>query len=35
MGTSILVGNSETEIWENDYGEHLVTPRGGRDVEDF
>lgn len=35
MGTSILVGNSETAVWENDYGEHLVTPRGGRDVEDF
>ena len=35
MGTSILVGNHETEVWENDYGEHLVTPRGGRDVDDF
>ncbi|WP_435180991.1 precorrin-3B C(17)-methyltransferase [Halorussus sp. AFM4] len=35
MGTSILVGNHETTVWENDHGEHLVTPRGGRDVEDF
>jgi precorrin-3B C17-methyltransferase len=35
MGTSIIVGTSETSVWENDYGEHLVTPRGGRDVEDF
>jgi precorrin-3B C17-methyltransferase len=35
MGTSILVGNSETAVWENDHGEHLVTPRGGRDVDDF
>jgi Precorrin-3B methylase len=35
MGASILVGNHETEVWENDYREFLVTPRGGRDVEDF
>jgi precorrin-3B C17-methyltransferase len=35
MGTSILVGNHETEVWENDYREFLVTPRGGRDVDDF
>jgi precorrin-3B C17-methyltransferase len=35
MGTSILVGNSETKVWENDHREFLVTPRGGRDVEDF
>jgi precorrin-3B C17-methyltransferase len=35
MGTSILIGNHETAVWENDHGEHLVTPRGGRDVEDF
>ncbi|MFB6301537.1 MAG: precorrin-3B C(17)-methyltransferase [Haloferacaceae archaeon] len=35
MGTSILVGTHETEVWENDHGRHLVTPRGGRDVEDF
>jgi precorrin-3B C17-methyltransferase len=35
MGTSILVGNHETEVWENDHGEYLVTPRGGREVEDF
>ncbi|MEF8782104.1 MAG: SAM-dependent methyltransferase [Haloarculaceae archaeon] len=35
MGTSILVGTHETEVWENDYRDFLVTPRGGRDVEDF
>jgi precorrin-3B C17-methyltransferase len=35
MGTSILVGNAETELRENDHREFLVTPRGGRDVEDF
>jgi precorrin-3B C17-methyltransferase len=35
MGTSILVGNHETEVWENDHREFLVTPRGGRDVDDF
>ncbi|MFB6250822.1 MAG: precorrin-3B C(17)-methyltransferase [Halobellus sp.] len=35
MGTSILIGNHETAVWENDYGNHLVTPRGGRDVDDF
>ncbi|MFC7058479.1 precorrin-3B C(17)-methyltransferase [Halovenus salina] len=35
MGTSILVGNHETEVWANDYREFLVTPRGGRDVDDF
>jgi len=35
MGTSILVGTHETEVWTNDYRDHLVTPRGGRDVEDF
>jgi len=35
MGTSIIVGTSETHVWENDHGKHLVTPRGGRDVEDF
>ena len=35
MGTSLIVGNHETEVWENDYGEFLVTPRGGRDVDDF
>ncbi|MBX0324253.1 cobalt-precorrin-2 C(20)-methyltransferase [Halomicroarcula sp. F13] len=35
MGSSILVGTHETEVWENDYREFLVTPRGGRDVEDF
>ena len=35
MGTSIVVGTAETEVWENDHEEYLVTPRGGRDVEDF
>jgi precorrin-3B C17-methyltransferase len=35
MGTSILVGNHETATWSNDYETYLVTPRGGRDVEDF
>ncbi|MGZ0747597.1 precorrin-3B C(17)-methyltransferase [Haloparvum sp. AD34] len=35
MGTSLIVGNHETETWENDHGEFLVTPRGGRDVDDF
>ena len=35
MGTSILIGNHETAVWENRYKKHLVTPRGGRDVDDF
>ncbi|MFB6083295.1 MAG: precorrin-3B C(17)-methyltransferase [Halorientalis sp.] len=35
MGSSILIGTAETEVWENDHREFLVTPRGGRDVEDF
>jgi precorrin-3B C17-methyltransferase len=35
MGTSILIGNHETAVWENEYRKHLVTPRGGRDVDDF
>ena len=35
MGSSIVVGTHESEVWGNDYGEFLVTPRGGRDVEDF
>ena len=35
MGTSILVGTHETNVWENDHRQYLVTPRGGRDVEDF
>jgi len=35
MGTSILVGTHETEVWRNDYRPYLVTPRGGRDVDDF
>ncbi|MFB6293942.1 MAG: cobalt-precorrin-2 C(20)-methyltransferase, partial [Halonotius sp.] len=35
MGTSLIIGNHETETWSNDYRKFLVTPRGGRDVEDF
>jgi len=35
MGSSILIGNHETEVWANDHREFLVTPRGGRDVDDF
>jgi len=35
MGTSLIIGNHETETWANDYRTFLVTPRGGRDVEDF
>jgi precorrin-3B C17-methyltransferase len=35
MGSSIVVGTHETEHWANDYREFLVTPRGGRDVDDF
>ncbi|MEF8856936.1 MAG: cobalt-precorrin-2 C(20)-methyltransferase, partial [Haloplanus sp.] len=35
MGTSILIGNHETTVWENDHGNYLVTPRGGRDVDNF
>ncbi|MFB6091696.1 MAG: precorrin-3B C(17)-methyltransferase [Haloquadratum sp.] len=35
MGTSILIGTHETDAWRNDYETHLVTPRGGRDVDDF
>ncbi len=35
MGTSIIVGTAETRVWENDYRSYLVTPRGGRDVENF
>ena len=35
MGTSILVGTAQSHEWTNDYGEYLVTPRGGREVEDF
>ncbi|NHN47815.1 cobalt-precorrin-2 C(20)-methyltransferase [Halostella sp. JP-L12] len=35
MGTSLVIGNHETEVWSNDYERFLVTPRGGRDVDDF
>jgi len=35
MGTSLIVGNHETKVWRNDFREFLVTPRGGRDVDDF
>ncbi|WP_247731014.1 precorrin-3B C(17)-methyltransferase [Halovivax limisalsi] len=35
MGTSLIIGTHETETWRNDDRTYLVTPRGGRDVEDF
>ncbi|AEH37552.1 precorrin-3B C(17)-methyltransferase [Halopiger xanaduensis] len=35
MGTSLIIGNHETETWHNDDRTYLVTPRGGRDVDDF
>ncbi|WP_230198523.1 precorrin-3B C(17)-methyltransferase [Halopiger goleimassiliensis] len=35
MGTSLIIGNHETETWCNDDRTYLVTPRGGRDVDDF
>ena len=35
MGTSILVGTADSHEWTNDYENYLVTPRGGREVEDF
>ena len=35
MGTSLIIGTHETETFENDHGSFLVTPRGGRDVDDF
>ena len=35
MGTSLVIGNHDTEVWRNDYEQFLVTPRGGRDVDDF
>ena len=35
MGTALVVGTHETETWANDYDEFLVTPRGGRDIDDF
>ena len=35
MGTSLIIGNHETTTWRNDDRTYLVTPRGGRDVEDF
>jgi len=35
MGTSILIGTHETTVWENRERAYLVTPRGGRDVDDF
>jgi len=35
MGTSILIGTADSHEWANDYGDFLVTPRGGREVEDF
>lgn len=35
MGTSLIIGNHETTTWSNDDRTYLVTPRGGRDIEDF
>ncbi|ARS90325.1 precorrin-3B C(17)-methyltransferase [Natrarchaeobaculum aegyptiacum] len=35
MGTSLIIGTHETKTWRNDDRTYLVTPRGGRDVEDF
>ncbi|WP_101296970.1 precorrin-3B C(17)-methyltransferase [Halegenticoccus soli] len=35
MGTSLIIGNHETKTWRNDDRTYLVTPRGGRDVDDF
>ena len=35
MGTSLIIGNHETETWDADDRTYLVTPRGGRDVDDF
>ncbi len=35
MGTSLIIGNHETETWSNDDRTYLITPRGGRDVENF
>ena len=35
MGTSLIIGNHETKTWSNDDRTYLVTPRGGRDVDDF
>ncbi|WP_440769695.1 precorrin-3B C(17)-methyltransferase [Natronorubrum sp. DTA28] len=35
MGTSLIIGTHETETWRNDDRTYLVTPRGGRDVDDF
>ncbi|ELY59934.1 precorrin-3B C(17)-methyltransferase [Natronolimnohabitans innermongolicus] len=35
MGSSLIIGTHETETWRNDDRTYLVTPRGGRDVDDF
>ncbi|TYT60955.1 precorrin-3B C(17)-methyltransferase [Natrialba swarupiae] len=35
MGTSLIIGTHETKTWCNDDRTYLVTPRGGRDVDDF
>ncbi|MFW6337198.1 MAG: cobalt-precorrin-2 C(20)-methyltransferase, partial [Phycisphaeraceae bacterium] len=35
MGTSLIIGTHETTTWSNDDRTYLVTPRGGRDVDDF
>ncbi|MEF8757109.1 MAG: SAM-dependent methyltransferase [Halobacteriales archaeon] len=33
--TTVVVGSADTRVWRNDYRPYLVTPRGGRDVEEF
>ncbi|RQH01793.1 precorrin-3B C(17)-methyltransferase [Natrarchaeobius oligotrophus] len=35
MGTSLIIGTHETKTWSNDDRTYLVTPRGGRDVDNF
>lgn len=35
MGTLVLVGTSETEVWEAEHRSYLVTPRGERDVAEY
>ncbi|MFT4890980.1 MAG: precorrin-3B C17-methyltransferase [Halobacteriales archaeon] len=33
--TAVVVGTTDTRVWRNDYRPYLVTPRGGRDVDEF
>ena len=35
MGTSLIIGNHETETWSNDDRTYLVTPLVGSDVDEF